>query len=157
LLDGDGAIFNPQLIAQGQTGGHAAAQRLLDSILQHLVSTYGMKHYQIWVYVFLNKRGLSDTFGRAGLATARARFDEFIWGFNQAAERFIMLDVGSAKEAADAKIKGRCCYFLRNTDFIPLLALLEDDIRLPQTEKILFGGAFGRKAHGLTDFSDRLS
>jgi len=37
---------------------------------------------------------------------AKAKFDDFITGFNQAAERFIMLDVGSAKEGADAKIKG---------------------------------------------------
>lgn len=73
-----------------------------------------MKQYQIWVYVFLNKRGLSDTFGRAGLAAAKTRFDDFILGFNQAAERFVMLDVGSAKEAADAKIKGRCCSFQPN-------------------------------------------
>ena len=27
-------------------------------------------------------------------------------GFNQATERFMMVDVGGAKEAADAKIKG---------------------------------------------------
>lgn len=57
--------------------------------------------------MFLGKRGLSDAFGRAGLLAARAKFDDFIMGFNQAAERFIMLDVGSAKEAADTKIKGK--------------------------------------------------
>jgi hypothetical protein len=28
-------------------------------------------------------------------------------GFNQAAERFMIVDVGSGKEAADAKIKGK--------------------------------------------------
>lgn len=37
---------------------------------------------------------------------AKTKFDDFIMGFNQAAERFIMLDVGSAKEAADTKIRG---------------------------------------------------
>ncbi|PPQ77359.1 hypothetical protein CVT25_010941 [Psilocybe cyanescens] len=124
LLDGDGAIFNSQLIAQGQSGGHIAAQKLSDAIMQHLASTNGVNRYQLWVYIFLNRRGLVDTFGRVGLAAAKTKFDEFIMGFNQAAERFLMLDVGSAKEAADAKIK----------------ALLEDEIRLPQTEKIIFGG-----------------
>jgi len=47
-----------------------------------------------------------------------------LWGFNQAAERFVMVDVGNGKEAADAKLKVH----------------LEDNIRLPQTSKILFGG-----------------
>ncbi|KDR83572.1 hypothetical protein GALMADRAFT_235821 [Galerina marginata CBS 339.88] len=124
LIDGDGAIFTSQLIAQGQSGGHAAAQKLSDAIMQHLTSMHGVHQYQLWVYVFLNKRGLMDTFGRVGLPAAKNRFDEFIVGFNQAAERFLMVDVGSAKEAADAKIK----------------ALLEEEIRLPQTEKIIFGG-----------------
>ncbi|KAH9482826.1 hypothetical protein JR316_0004926 [Psilocybe cubensis] len=124
LLDGDGAIFNSQLISQGQSGGHIAAQKLSDAIMQHLASTNGVNRYQLWVYIFFNRRGLIDTFGRAGLAAAKNKFDDFIMGFNQAAERFIMLDVGSAKEAADAKIK----------------ALLEDEIRFPQTEKIIFGG-----------------
>ncbi|KAF8165184.1 hypothetical protein B0H34DRAFT_227411 [Crassisporium funariophilum] len=124
LLDGDGAIFNSQLISQGLPGGHIAARMLSDSIIQHLVSTNGSNHYQLWVYVFLNKRGLMDTLGRFGFASAKVKFEEFVTGFNQAAERFIMVDVGSAKEAADAKIK----------------VLLEDEIKLPQTEKIIFGG-----------------
>jgi len=124
LLDGDGAIFNTQLISQGQPGGHFAAQKLSDAIIQHLTSTTGTNHYQLWVYIFLNKRGLMDAFGRVGLLSAKSKFEEFTLGFNQAAERFMMVDVGGAKEAADAKIK----------------ALLEDEIKLPQTEKIIFGG-----------------
>lgn len=110
--------------------------------MQHLVATNGTSHYQLWVYVFLNRRGLGDTFGRLGLLAAKAKFEEFIMGFNQAAERFIMLDVGSAKEAADAKIKGISAphAVFRRLAYWSYLALLEDDIRLPQTEKIIFGG-----------------
>ncbi|KAG5340991.1 hypothetical protein C0989_012365 [Termitomyces sp. Mn162] len=124
LLDGDGAIFSPELISQGRVGGHAAAQKLSDYILQHLSLNFGANQYQLWVYVFLNKRGLVDTFGRVGNITVKSRFDDFVMGFNQAAERFLMVDVGDAKEAADAKIKAR----------------LEDELRLPQTFKIIFGG-----------------
>ncbi|KAG5648677.1 hypothetical protein DXG03_000023 [Asterophora parasitica] len=124
LLDGDGTIFSGDLISQGRAGGHAAAQKLSDAILQHLSSTYGANQYQLWVYVFFNKRGLVDTFGRVGDVKAKQKFEDFVMGFNQAAERFIMVDVGDAKEAADAKIKAR----------------LEDEIRLPQTYKIVFGG-----------------
>ncbi|KAG6832931.1 hypothetical protein H0H92_004815 [Tricholoma furcatifolium] len=124
LLDGDGVIFSPDLIAQGRTGGHAAAQKLTDSILHHLSSNFGANQYQLWVYIFFNKRGLVDAFGRAGNLIAKTRFDDFMMGFNQAAERFVMVDVGDGKEAADAKIKAR----------------LEDELRLPQTFKIVFGG-----------------
>ena len=106
LLDGDGAVFNPQIISQGQPGGHFAAQKLSDAIMQYLTTAIGTNHYQLWVYIFLNKRGLMDAFGRVGLLSAKSKFDEFTLGFNQAAERFIMVDVGGAKEAADAKIKG---------------------------------------------------
>lgn len=124
LVDGDGAIFEPQLVGQGQQGGHTAAEKLSESILQHLLSTAGVKQYQLWVYVFLNKRGLAEAFGRTGHMAAKAKFEDFIAGFNQAAGKFIMVDAGSVKEAADAKIK----------------AILEDEIRLPQTERIIFGG-----------------
>ncbi|KAF8974358.1 hypothetical protein BDZ97DRAFT_1911551 [Flammula alnicola] len=93
LLDGDGAIFHNNLIVQGQPGGHIAAQRLSDSIIQHLTSTNGANQ----------------------ISAAKVKFDEFIMGFNQAAERFIMLDVGSAKEAADAKIKGKHCWKTNQT------------------------------------------
>ncbi|PBK69703.1 hypothetical protein ARMSODRAFT_1018456 [Armillaria solidipes] len=124
LIDGDGAIFASELIAQGLAGGHVAAQKLSDSILQHLGANYGANQYQLWVYIFYNKRGLVETFGRLGLTTLKIKFDDFAMGFNQAAERFLMVDVGNGKEAADAKIK----------------AHLEDDIRLPQTSKVIFAG-----------------
>ncbi|TRM68241.1 hypothetical protein BD626DRAFT_113343 [Schizophyllum amplum] len=124
LLDGDGAIFNNDLITRGQEGGHAAAQRLLESITSHLEDTLGSADYQVWVHIFFNKRGLTDTFGRAGLLQVKAKFDDFVLGFNQSAERFMMLDVGSTKEAADAKIR----------------VLLEDEIRMPHTVRIYFAG-----------------
>ncbi|KAJ2915291.1 hypothetical protein MD484_g5147, partial [Candolleomyces efflorescens] len=124
LIDGDGAIFNLDLIAEGQNGGHKAASKLSDAVMQHLP---GRNSLQLWVYVFLNRRGLSDTFVRVSRLSAniaRQKLDDFIVGFNQAAERFIMVDVGNAKEAADAKIK----------------AVLEVEVRSPQTECIVFGG-----------------
>lgn len=93
---------------QGIQGGHLAAQKLSDSITQYLNSTDGSNHYQLYTYIFLNKRGLMDALSRAGprFANAKVKLDEFMIGFNQAAERFMMVDVGGAKEAADAKIKG---------------------------------------------------
>nr|GAT51386.1 predicted protein [Mycena chlorophos] len=124
LIDGDGAIFSTQLIAQGHKGGHAAALRLADFTTQTLIENYGQRAYQLWVYVFFNKQGLLTTFRRSGLASVTGKFDEFVIGFNEATERFLMVDVGGAKEAADAKLKG----------------YLEDEIRLSETFKVIFGG-----------------
>jgi hypothetical protein len=124
LLDGDGMIFTQELMSQGQEGGLAAARKLTERVRQFISTSEGFEQYQLWVYLFYNKRGLLETFGRVGLTTVRAKFDDFMMGFNQAAERFIMVDVGGSKEAADAKLKVH----------------LEDNIRLPQTYKIFFGG-----------------
>ncbi|KAF9451615.1 hypothetical protein P691DRAFT_698817 [Macrolepiota fuliginosa MF-IS2] len=124
LLDGDGAIFVPQLIALGQSGGHKAATMLSDSIKEYILSLDEIRQFQLSVYIFFNRRGLLYTLNRCSYHSARLRLEDFVTGFNQATERFIMVDVGSDKEAADAKIK----------------AFLEDEIRLPQTYKILFGG-----------------
>jgi hypothetical protein len=98
-------IFTQELMSQGQEGGLAAARKLTERVRQFM-SAEGLEQYQLWVYLFYHKRGLLDTFGRVGLATVRAKFDDFMMGFNQAAERFIMVDVGGSKEAADAKLKG---------------------------------------------------
>lgn len=119
-----GTIFSPELLAKGQEGGHIAAKMLSESVRQEFSSKYHLDQFQFWVHVFYNKRGLVDAIGRAGHWAAKQKFEEFAFGFNEAAERFVMVDVGSGKEAADAKIK----------------VILEDSVRLPQTCKILFGG-----------------
>ncbi|KAH7887873.1 hypothetical protein F5I97DRAFT_1863705 [Phlebopus sp. FC_14] len=124
LLDGDGSIFSADLMNRGQEGGLEAARMLTEKIHQHLSFEHGYEQYQLWVYLFYNKRGLLETLNRVGLATVK-QFEEFTMGFNQAAERFAMVDVGGSKEAADAKIKVH----------------LQDNIRLPQTYKIIFGGS----------------
>ncbi|RXW13828.1 hypothetical protein EST38_g12024 [Candolleomyces aberdarensis] len=110
LIDGDGAIFDPELIAEGKEGGQKAASELSDGIMQHLPSR---NSHHLWVYVFLNKKGLSDTLGRVSKFTARQRLDDFIIGFNHASERFVMADVGYAKEGADAKIRGTLLCLVR--------------------------------------------
>ncbi|KAJ3575153.1 hypothetical protein NP233_g1285 [Leucocoprinus birnbaumii] len=124
LLDGDGATFKPELIALGQIGGHKAASVLAESVKTHIRSLKENHQFQLSVYIFFNKRGLLDTLHRCNYFSARIRLEDFVMGFNQASERFIMVDVGNGKEAADSKIK----------------AFLEDEIRLSQTYKILFGG-----------------
>jgi hypothetical protein len=108
LIDGDGTIFADDIIARGHEGGYTAAQMLTESIQKYLRHNFSLDQYQLWTYVVYNKRGLSETLGRFNYGSAKAKLDDFMIGFNQAAGRFLMVDVGSGKEAADAKIKGVC-------------------------------------------------
>jgi len=102
LIDGDGTIFLPALIADGKKGGHEAASRLTESIK----ACPDTQPFQLHVYVFHNRRGLMATLKRCGYAEAAAAFDDFVVGFNQAAERFAMIDAGELKEGSDHKMKG---------------------------------------------------
>ena len=102
LIDGDGAIFLPSLIVEGKKGGHEAATRLTESIKAHLVP----HQFQLHVYVFHNRRGLMNTLKRCGHGDAAVMFDDFVVGFNQAAERFAMIDAGELKEGSDHKMRG---------------------------------------------------
>lgn len=60
-----------------------------------------------------------EALGRAGFSTEKSKFDEFLAGFNQAGQRFVLVDVGAGKENADSKLKGvliplsECAYYLR--------------------------------------------
>jgi len=108
LLDGDGAIFSLDLIKRGKTGGQEAAQSLSENIHKYVTTKYGVNPYQLSVHLFLNKQGLMDALGRATNSVVKSKFEDFLMGFNQAAERFLVVDVGNAKEAADAKIKSKC-------------------------------------------------
>ena len=87
--------------------GEAVFQLIL---MEHALPSVNASETRDQIYnkfhVFFNKRGLVDTLGRFGHATAKAKFEDFMMGFNQSAERFCMVDVGSGKEAADAKVKG---------------------------------------------------
>ena len=102
LIDGDGAIFLPSLIAEGKKGGHEAASRLAESVKAYL----DPHRFQLHVYVFHNRRGLMATLRRCGYGDAATGFDDFVVGFNQAAERFAMIDAGELKEGSDHKMRG---------------------------------------------------
>ena len=102
FIDGDGAIFLPSLIVDGKHGGHEAASRLTENIKAYLEP----QQFQLQVYVFHNRRGLITTLKRSGYADAAVMFDDFVVGFNQAAERFAMIDAGELKEGSDHKMRG---------------------------------------------------
>ena len=102
LIDGDGIIFLPSLIPEGKKGGHEAATRLTEGIRAYL----DPHQFQLHVHVFHNRRGLMGTLRRCGYGEAAVMLDDFIIGFNQAAERFVMIDAGELKDGSCRKMKG---------------------------------------------------
>ena len=107
LIDGDGNIFRKELLELGLQGGRLAAQLLTDRILdyQRRQGQNGGR-IQLWVYVFLNMKGLRQTLVASHVCNQDA-FEAFVAGFNQANPRFTINDVHAGKEAADVKIKGK--------------------------------------------------
>ena len=100
LIDGDGAIFLPSLIAEGVEGGIKAGEILYTGIASNLDN----RRFQHHVMVFLNKSGVIATLKRHGYSKSAAMFDEFIIGFNAALRRFCVIGVGES--AAGDKIRG---------------------------------------------------
>jgi hypothetical protein len=109
---------------------------MLSDAIAQLLSTNSIDQYQLWVYVFLNKRGLLETFRKVGLHGPQAGLDNFMIGFTKASDKFLMVDVGYGKEAVDAKIRGKpVCTVFAILIHTSTLARLDYDIRLPQTLK----------------------
>jgi len=108
LVDGDGNIFSPELVSAGLPGGAKAAALLNRGIMEHLKTLTGTstKNPQIWLTIYCNLNGLRDTLINHHHCTAE-EYDAFTEGFNKAAPLFSIVDVGSSKEAADTKLKGR--------------------------------------------------
>ncbi|KAJ7110185.1 hypothetical protein C8R44DRAFT_801590 [Mycena epipterygia] len=126
LIDGDGHIFQKDLITQGHIGGRQAAMLLTKGLTDYTraIDTQMSSRAQVWLMLYCNKNGLVDTLVTQDICT-KEQFDEFCLGFNQAAPLFSILDVGQGKEAADAKIKEYLRVFTR----------------FPQTSLVFFGGA----------------
>ncbi|KAF8527667.1 hypothetical protein JB92DRAFT_878273 [Gautieria morchelliformis] len=142
LIDGDGNIFRKELLELGLQGGRLAAQLLTDRILgyQQRQDQSGGR-FQLWVYIFLNMKGLQQTLVASNVCNQDA-FEAFVTGFNQANPRFTINDVHAGKEAADVKIKEYLLSYARFT----------------HTSKIFFGGGHDNGyLHTLTELqSERL-
>jgi hypothetical protein len=125
VLDGDGNIFAENLLKLGQQGGRQAAQQFTKGIAQYLsnedVHCFGRLSF--WVTIYFNKSGLLETLVAHNKCTSE-QFEAFCVGFSQASPRFLMIDVGPGKEAADAKIR----------------EYLQTYTRFPQTLRVFFGG-----------------
>lgn len=126
LLDGDGAIFSPEYLKQGEHGGRRAAEALANGLIGHFRSNGELPPpgMRIMTFIFLAKTGLETTLERLGICSPED-LTAFFKGFVQAHPTFNIIDAGPGKEKADHKLREHLDIFLRN----------------PQTSKIFFGGS----------------
>ena len=105
LIDGNGVIIHPSLIAKGNEGGRQAALRLITEIASYLKP----QQFKLRVYVFLHKRGLLKALENHGYIQSAEKFDDFIKGLNEAndvVEYFAIIETGDPEEASYNKMRG---------------------------------------------------
>lgn len=106
LIDGDGLIFNDQLLCEGANGGHRAAGALEEYVYNYVrTQIEGMPpNVKITARIYANGKGLADTCVRAGITTKASDLQDFMNGFTGAKFLMDFVDVGSGKDRADEKI-----------------------------------------------------
>ncbi|KAG8818182.1 hypothetical protein FRC17_010911 [Serendipita sp. 399] len=134
LLDGDGCIFAEEYLKQGHDGGALAAEQLSRAVTKYLRANVERSYpgAKIVTMVFLSKTGMESVLYRNGICRPD-EFGAFMNGFGGAHPLFSVVDVGTGKEAADHKLRGKH---------------LETFTKLPQTVKVFFGGGHDNGYYG---------
>ena len=124
LIDGDGMLFNANLIRLGVEGGKQAASALRNAVLEHCSDL--TDQIEIIANVYANQYGLANAMLRDGSLEDMEHLKNFAVGFTQGKAAFNFIDVGHGKERADSKLKGkhfRCV--LRIAGLMGLQSLLD--------------------------------
>lgn len=108
LVDGDGAVFQDALVAAVAEGGSDAAHKLSTEIKSHLQSIdSSLTHLPLMVQMYTNVEGLSKKLLACGITKNIRDLYTFAQAFNMSQSFFSIVDVGSGKERADHKLKGK--------------------------------------------------
>ncbi len=108
LIDGDGMIFDNNLIAKGEAGGKEAAGLLWNSVTEYVhqhIPTLP-SDYKIVTRVYANLKGLGDICQRSGIVERADVIADFARGLTGSKQLFDFVDVGMGKDRADDKISG---------------------------------------------------
>lgn len=110
LIDGDGLIFNADLIRGGEIGGKKAAF-LLKSLVTEWMNTEKdgptlPTGWRMVARVYANVNGLADACVKAGIISDTSIFDDFARGFTLGDALFDFVDVGDGKDQAEIKMTG---------------------------------------------------
>ena len=115
LVDGDGYVFDDDLVNSGAEGGQEAA-RILNDTIKFSLRQRGLEHCSIMVRVYANLVGLSKSLSRAKLIGAEKRsLAPFVASFNRSNELFDFVDAGEFKENADSKVRAMFRQFVDNS------------------------------------------
>ena len=114
LIDGDGYVFDDDLVSGGAEGGQKAAA-LLNDALKFSLRSRGLEHCRIMVRVYANVAGLSKALSKVKLAGPEKRsLAPFVASFNRSNDLFDFVDAGELKENADFKIRAMFRQFVDN-------------------------------------------
>ncbi|KAK4543444.1 hypothetical protein LTR36_005587 [Oleoguttula mirabilis] len=114
LVDGDGYIFDDDLVSSGAEGGQRAAQLLNDAVMRSMRDR-GLDQCRIMVRVYANLAGLSKALARSNLAGKEKRsLAPFAANFTRSNDLFDFVDAGELKENADFKIRAMFRQFAEN-------------------------------------------
>jgi len=109
LIDGDGMIFNDDLIKKGEIGGKEAASMLWDAVKDYVqaeLPDLPLDH-KIMTRIYANLKGLGDVCHKAGILHQSSVLEEFARGLTGSKHLFDFVDVGMGKDRADDKISGK--------------------------------------------------
>ncbi|KAI5799890.1 hypothetical protein EDC01DRAFT_523986 [Geopyxis carbonaria] len=152
LVDGDGMIFNSELIAEGRAGGRTAARKLHKEAKKHL------SEITPHIRVYANIEGLARALKHANIIGSVNTLREFVVGFSDpCVEHCDFIDVGDGKEMADEKIKSELKWHLKNANCYRILLGASHDngyARVLSTLnhsriELLEGPPFGRELEAL--------
>ena len=115
LVDGDGYIFDDNILLSKEDGGQRAAQ-LLDDAVKASLRQKGLYNCKVMVRIYANLAGLSKALARAKLSGSNPRsIATFVANFNRSNDLFDFVDAGELKENADFKLRSMWRLFVENS------------------------------------------
>jgi Flp pilus assembly protein TadG len=105
LLDGDGMIFNKELIGKGEKGGKEAATLLHAALSEYVTDSLGhLDAVRIVVRIYGDTSNLADMLLKCKEIDKVGTFQDFVRGFNSTKLLFDFIDAGSRKDTAGDKL-----------------------------------------------------
>ncbi|KAJ9660725.1 hypothetical protein H2201_006804 [Coniosporium apollinis] len=106
LIDGDGMIFQDNLLQEGENGGRKAAHILHTEVSEYIQSIESglPSDVKIVTRIYATIKGLAETCIRAGIVDKISAVEEFVRGFTRGKNLFDFVDVGPGKDRADDKL-----------------------------------------------------
>lgn len=125
LIDGDGMIFEDDMIEKGEMGGKEAATKLWNAIKDYVHQKLPdiASDCRIVTRIYANLKGLAEVCYKSGLVERSNALEDFYRGFTGSKILFDFVDVGPGKDRADEKITG--IVFLATMSLSRILTFLQ--------------------------------